>query len=207
MISGLLQAGPSPAVTRACPVIVVGTRNTCRAARSTPGSVRPCRQAAARAALMLASSSRRASLPSSTSASDEGRRDRRTQAELRRAVPRGDPSHARLRPPPRRPRPAQVGLQPAGGNRADGGAGAHRRACEREQRTPARPATLLAQGGDRAVGDDSIDTRVAPPPPVAPLAQPRPVLSTHAAVPGDPSVVRKAFMPSTRSGCGWPATR
>jgi len=44
--------------------------------------------------------------------------------------------------------------------------------------------------------DDSIDTRVALPPAVATLQQPRPVLSTHAAVPGDPSVARKAFSPS-----------
>ena len=41
--------------------------------------------------------------------------------------------------------------QPAG-TAADGGAGAHRRARERERRAPARPAALLAQGGDRAVG-------------------------------------------------------
>jgi len=45
-------------------------------------------------------------------------------------------------------------------------------------------------------GDDSIDTNVVVPTQAAPLTQPRPVLSTHAAVPGDPSVVRRAFTPS-----------
>jgi uncharacterized protein len=57
-----------------------------------------------------------------------------------------------------------------------------------------RPRSWLKEAIGRS-GDDSIDTRVALPPPVAPLAQPRPVLSTHAAVPGDPSAVRKAFTP------------
>jgi lysophospholipase L1-like esterase len=45
-------------------------------------------------------------------------------------------------------------------------------------------------------GDDSIDTRVVVPAPVAPLQGPRPVLSTHASVPGDLSVVRRAFTPT-----------
>ena len=45
-------------------------------------------------------------------------------------------------------------------------------------------------------GDDSIDTRIVLPAPVPALTQPKPVLSTHAAVPGDPTVVRKAFSPS-----------
>ncbi|HUK44619.1 MAG TPA: DUF459 domain-containing protein [Gaiellaceae bacterium] len=44
--------------------------------------------------------------------------------------------------------------------------------------------------------DDSIDTTVAVPAPPPRSATPRPVLETHAAVPGDPSVKRRAFTPS-----------
>ena len=57
-----------------------------------------------------------------------------------------------------------------------------------------RPRSWLKEAIGRS-GDDSIDTRIALPA-GRPAPQPRPVLSTHAAVPGDPSVVRKAFMPS-----------
>ena len=58
-----------------------------------------------------------------------------------------------------------------------------------------QPRAWLKQAIGRA-GDDSIDTRIVVPVPAAPLQGPRPVLSTHAAVPGDPSVARKAFTPS-----------
>jgi hypothetical protein len=43
--------------------------------------------------------------------------------------------------------------------------------------------------------DDSIDTRVVVPVVSSPSSEPRPVLTTHAAVPGDPSVIRRAFTP------------
>jgi hypothetical protein len=58
-----------------------------------------------------------------------------------------------------------------------------------------QPRAWLKQAIGRS-SDDSIDTRIIVPAPVAPLQGPRPVLSTHAAVPGDSSVVRKAFSPS-----------
>ena len=58
-----------------------------------------------------------------------------------------------------------------------------------------QPRAWLKQAIGRS-SDDSIDTRIVVPVPAAPLQGPRPVLSTHAAVPGDPSVARKAFTPS-----------
>jgi hypothetical protein len=58
-----------------------------------------------------------------------------------------------------------------------------------------QPRAWLKEAIGRS-GDDSIDTSVAVPTPVAPRAGPRPVLSTHAAVPGDPTVVRRAFTPA-----------
>ena len=58
-----------------------------------------------------------------------------------------------------------------------------------------QPRAWLKEAIGRS-GDDSIDTRVVVPVQAAPLASPRPVLATHAAVPGDPTVKRKAFTPS-----------
>jgi hypothetical protein len=58
-----------------------------------------------------------------------------------------------------------------------------------------QPRAWLKEAIGRS-GDDSIDTRVVIPVSVHPLQGPRPVLSTHAAIPGDPSVQRRAFTPS-----------
>jgi uncharacterized protein len=58
-----------------------------------------------------------------------------------------------------------------------------------------QPRAWLKEAIGRS-GDDSIDTRVVVPVQAAPLAAPRPVLSTHAAVPGDPAVKRREFTPS-----------
>ena len=58
-----------------------------------------------------------------------------------------------------------------------------------------QPRAWLKQAIGRS-GDDSIDTSVVVPTQTTLLQGPRPVLSTHAAVPGDPSVVRKAFTPA-----------
>jgi hypothetical protein len=58
-----------------------------------------------------------------------------------------------------------------------------------------QPRAWLKEAIGRS-GDDSIDTRVVLPAPVPVLRQPRPVLSTHAAIPGNPAVKRRAFTPS-----------
>jgi hypothetical protein len=57
-----------------------------------------------------------------------------------------------------------------------------------------QPRSWLKEAIGRS-SDDSIDTRVVVPT-AAPLQGPRPVLATRAAVPGDPTVVRKAFTPT-----------